>query len=81
MSGPLRPNVVAQAADALEKMRWRPFDAEKPASPSRVLVCRQIGSQTYVDVVAYIAEEPSGLPPLCNYKDVVAWMPLPEPPA
>ncbi len=46
-----------------------------------MLVCRKTGSQTYVDVVAYIAEEPSGLPPLCNYKDVVAWMPLPEPPA
>jgi hypothetical protein len=46
-----------------------------------VLVCRKIGGQTYVDVVAYMHEEPSGLPPLCNYKDVVAWMPLPEPPA
>ena len=62
-------------------MQWRDFAAEKPPGPSRVLVCRKIGSQTYVDAVAYIAEEPSGLPPLCNYKDVVAWMPLPEPPA
>ncbi len=62
-------------------MPWRDFQTDKPPSPSRVLVCRKSGGQTYVDVVAYIAEEPSGLPPLCNYRDVVAWMPLPEPPA
>jgi hypothetical protein len=80
MSGPNRPNVVTTAADFVAKMQWRPFDFEKPPSASRILVCRKIKGQTYVDVTAYMEEEPCGLPPAFDMRHVVAWMPLPEPP-
>jgi hypothetical protein len=81
MSGPAQPNVLTEAADALERMRWRPWDSEKPPSPSRILVNRRVNGQSYVDVIAYLYEEPCGLPSLFDTKHVVAWMPLPEPPA
>ena len=80
MSGPSQPNVLTEAADAIERMRWRPFDSEKPPNPSRILVCRKIKGQTYVDVTAYMEEEPSGLPPTFDMRYVVAWMPLPDSP-
>jgi hypothetical protein len=81
MSGPAQPNVLTDAADALERMRWRVFDEEKPDNYSRVLVHLVIGKHSYVDAQNYIAEPDASLPTLCSFKHVRHWMPLPEPPA
>jgi hypothetical protein len=63
------------------KMEWIPLSEREPPE-SRVIVARQMpnGCQ-YIDVMVWIPEPYSGLPPLPSKLHATHWMPLPEFPA
>lgn len=56
--------------------------ADREPGLERVIVARTMpnGCQ-YVDVIAWVPEHNSGLPPLPSKAHVTHWMPLPDPPA
>ena len=80
MSGPVRPNVVTAAADLISQMQWQSYEEKKPTNYSRVIVHRVIGSKSYVDVMNYIEETPSGVKPFVDTQHIKHWMPLPKAP-
>lgn len=56
-------------------------DVGLPPHAKRMLVCRKVADgNRYVDVMVYVPEPESGLPPLTNARDVTHWADLPEPP-
>jgi len=76
-------DALVAAADELEKghAQWRLLSEEEPQD-QRVLVVRDIpGAARYVDVMVWVAEPDSGLPPLSSKQHVTHWMPLPPLPA
>ncbi len=59
---------------------WIPIESREPPE-SRVLVARKFpDGRRYVDVIVWIPEPFSGLPPLPSKHHVTHWMPMPEPP-
>lgn len=76
---------LAEAADEIERLQakaceWRPIGESEPQD-QRVLVVRELpDGAMYVDVMTWVAEPDSGLPPLVSKQHVTHWMPLPGPP-
>jgi hypothetical protein len=61
------------------RWRWIPI-TETPPPEGRLLICRNINGNRYVDLIAYVPDEPCGLPPLPTLKHVTHWMYPPEAP-
>ena len=62
-------------------MEWIPLSDREPPE-SRVLVARRMpDGNRYIDVMVWVPEPYSGLPPLPSKLHVTHWMPLPEFPA
>ena len=74
---------LAEAADEIERLQakaceWRPIGDSEP-DDQRVLVVRELpDGARYVDVMTWVAEPDSGLPPLVSKQHVTHWMPLPS---
>jgi hypothetical protein len=57
---------------------WQPWP---PPETMRCLVVREVpDGNRYVDVIAYVHEPESGLPPYPSQVGNSHWMPLPSPP-
>lgn len=74
---------LARSALHIEKTAmgtWIPISERLPPDTiSRVLVVRQVADgNRYVDVIVFVNESDSGLPPLPSSVGVTHWMPLPE---
>lgn len=71
------------AADEIERLQsrgseWRPIGDGEPED-QRVLVVRKLpDGARYVDVMSWVSEPESGLPPLVNKQCVTHWMPFPD---
>lgn len=62
-------------------MTWQRI-ADVPPPRGRLLVCRNVNGNKYVDAVAYWPDEHSGsgLPELPTFKHATHWMKMPDPP-
>jgi len=58
-------------------MTWQPWP---PPETMRCLVVREADGNRYVDVIVYVHEPESGLPPYPSQVGNSHWMPLPAPP-
>jgi hypothetical protein len=61
------------------RWRWIPI-AETPPPEGRIIICRDINGNKYVDMISYVPDDPAGLPPLPTLKHVTHWMLAPEGP-
>ncbi len=61
-------------------IEWKSIK-EYPLPPmGRFIICRNINGNKYVDMIAYLEDDPAGLQPYPTLKFVTHWMVAPEPP-